>query len=299
MNDLEASPTVLPCANNGFLPSSTGHPAVFGGTSFGSRTFSGIVAILNQKTASRQGNINPALYALSAANVGAFHDITTGNNIVPCDPATVDCPKSGTAQYGFSAGVGYDQVTGLGSIDAAVLVNNWTSANSTTADFSMFGDVVGIASPGGSGSSTITVDARNGFAGTINFTCAAPTSAKIGCTVSGGPITLNSTTKSGTVTVSITTTARVAPSEAPLWLGGSGAVFAGVLLFGIPSKRRKLSAALTLITVALVLAAVGCGGSSSGGGGGGNGTPVGSYVVSVTGTDGTTSHTANVSVAVQ
>ncbi len=301
VNDPQASPPVLPCTNNGFLPSSTGHPAVFGGTSFGSPTFSGIVAILNQKTASRQGNINPALYALSAANVGAFHDITTGNNIVPCDPATVDCPTSGTAQYGFSAGPGYDQVTGLGTIDAAILVNNWSSANSTAADFSMFGDVVGIASPGGSGSSTITVDARNGFAGTINFTCAAPTSAKIGCTVSGGPITLNSTTKSGTVTVSITTTARVAPSEAPLWLGGSGAVFAGVLLFGIPAKRRRLTITLTLITVALILAAVGCGGSSSsgGGGGGGNGTPAGSYVVSVTGTDGTTSHTSNVSVFVQ
>jgi len=288
----------LPCSS-GFLDS-TGVPDVAGGTSFGSPTFSGIVAILNQKTGSRQGNINPALYTLSAANVGAFHDITSGNNIVPCDRATVDCPQSGTAQYGFSAGPGYDQVTGLGSIDAAMLVNHWDSANSTTADFSMFGHVVGIAAPGGSGTSTLTIDGRNGYSGTINFTCTAPTSAKIGCTVSGGPITLSNTTKSGTVTVSITTTAGVTPSSAPLWLGGSGAVFAGVLLFGIPSKRRRLSVALTLITVALILAAVGCGGSSSGGGGGGgNGTKAGTYVVSVTGTDGTTSHTANVSVTVQ
>jgi len=287
----------LPCIS-GFLDSNK-TPDVAGGTSFGSPTFSGIVAILNQKIGSRQGNINPALYALSAANAGAFHDITSGNNIVPCDPATVDCPTSGTAQYGFSAGPGYDQVTGLGSIDAAALVNNWGSGNPTAADFSMFGHVVGIASPGGSGSSTITVDARNGYSGTINFTCVAPTSAKIGCTVSGGPITLNGTTKSGTVTVSITTTAGLAPSNAPLWLGGSGAVFAGVLVFGIPSKRRKLSVALSLITVALILAAVGCGGSSSSSGGGGNGTPAGSYVVSVTGNDGTTSHTSNVSVFVQ
>jgi subtilase family serine protease len=290
----DAGSAQLPCTNNGFLDS-TGAPDVAGGTSFGSPTFSGIVAILNQKTGSRQGNINPALYTLSAANVGAFHDITSGNNIVPCDRATVDCPQSGTAQYGFSAGVGYDQVTGLGSIDAAVLVNNWGSANSTAADFTVFGHVVRIAAAGGSGSSTLTIDARNGYSGTINFTCTAPTSAKIGCTVSGGPITLNGTTKSGTVTVSITTTAGVTPSGAPLWLGGSGAVFAGVLLLGIPAKRRRLSVALTLITVALMLAALGCGGSSSGGGGGGgNRTPAGTYVVSVTGTDGTTSHTANV-----
>ena len=72
----------------------------------------------------------------------------------------------------------------------------------------MFGHVVGIAAPGGGGTSTITVDARNGYSGTINFTCMAPTSAKIGCTVSGGPLTLNNGTPSGTVTVNITTARR-------------------------------------------------------------------------------------------
>jgi subtilase family serine protease len=272
---------------------------VAGGTSFGAPTFAGIVAILNQKTGSRQGNVNPALYALSAANVGAFHDITTGNNIVPCDPATVDCPTTGTAQYGFSAGVGYDLVTGLGSIDAAVLVNNWSSGNPTTADFSMFGDTVGISAPGGSGTSTIRVDARNGYSGTINFTCTAPTSAKVGCTVTGGPLTLSNGTPKGTVTVSITTAASsVRPGSAPLWLGGGGALVAGVFLFGTPARRR-LAAVLTLITIALILSAVGCGGSSKSSGGGGTGTPAGTYVVSVTGSDGTTSHTTDVAVAVQ
>jgi hypothetical protein len=193
--------------------------------------------------------------------------------------------------------VGYDQVTGLGSIDAAVLVNKWSSGNPTTADFSMFGHVVGIASPGGGGSSTITVESRNGYSGTINFTCTAPSSAKIGCSVSGGPITLSGGTPSGTITLSITTAAGLTPSSAPLWLGGSGVMFAGVLLFGIPARRWRLT--IALITVALILAAVGCGGSSSSSAGG-NGTPVGSYVVTVTGTDSNNmSHTANVSVAVQ
>jgi subtilase family serine protease len=296
VNDPSASPPQLPCTN-GFLDS-TGVPDVAGGTSFGAPTFAGIVAILNQKTVSRQGNINPALYALSAANVGAFHDITTGNNIVPCDRATADCPQSGTAQYGFSAGVGYDQVTGLGSIDAAVLVNKWSSGRPTAADFSMFGDTVGIATAGGSGTSTITVDARNGYSGTINFTCTAPSSAKIGCTVSGGPLTLNSGTTSGSVTLSITTaSAALAPGSGPLWLGGGGVLVAGVFLLGIPVRRQRWAAALTLITIALILSAAGCGGSS--GGGRGTGTPAGTYVVTVTGSDGTTSHTTDVAVAVQ
>jgi hypothetical protein len=56
--------------------------------------------------------------------------------------------------------------------------------------------------------------------------------------------------------------------------------------------------ALTLATITLILSAVGCGGSSKSSGGG-TGTPAGSYVVSVTGSDGTTSHTTNIAVAVQ
>jgi len=71
------------------------------------------------------------------------------------------------------------------------------------------------------------------------------------------------------------------------------AQFAGRALRGTAT-----TVAFTLITIALVLSAVGCGGSSSSGGGG-NGTPAGTYTVSVTGTDGTTSHTTEVAVAVQ
>jgi hypothetical protein len=253
------------------------------------------VAILNQKTGSRQGNVNPTLYALAAANVDAFHDITTGNNIVPCGAGTLDCPSGG--EFGFSAGTGYDQVTGLGTINAANLVNNWSSGNPTAADFTMFGDTVGTTA-GSSGTSTITVDARNGYSGTIDFTCTAPTSAKIGCSVSGGPLTLGGGTTSGTVTVTITTMrGGVDRNSAPLWFAGSGALFAGVLVVGASGQRRRWVAALTLVTVAFAVALVGCGGSSSGGGG--SGTPAGVYVVSVTGSDGTISHTTDVAISVQ
>jgi subtilase family serine protease len=282
-----------PCSN-GFRDS-TDSLNIAGGTSFGAPAFAGIVAILNQKTGSRQGNVNPTLYALAAANVDAFHDITTGNNIVPCGAGTLDCPSGG--EFGFSAGTGYDQVTGLGTINAANLVNNWSSGNPTAADFTMFGDTVGTTA-GSSGTSTITVDARNGYSGTIDFTCTAPTSAKIGCSVSGGPLTLGGGTTSGTVTVTITTMrGGVDRNSAPLWFAGSGALFAGVLVVGASGQRRRWVAALTLVTVAFAVALVGCGGSSSGGGG--SGTPAGVYVVSVTGSDGTISHTTDVAISVQ
>jgi hypothetical protein len=93
---------------------------VVGGTSAAAPAFAGIVALINQKTHGRQGNINPALYALASSAPAAFHDITTGSNIVPC---VVGKPNCTTGTMGYSAGPGYDQVTGLGSVDAFNLVS--------------------------------------------------------------------------------------------------------------------------------------------------------------------------------
>ena len=93
---------------------------VVGGTSAAVPSFAGIVALINQKMHSSQGNINPALYAISSVAPGVFHDITVGSNIVPC---VVGKPNCTTGTMGFKAGPGYDQVTGLGSIDAYNLAN--------------------------------------------------------------------------------------------------------------------------------------------------------------------------------
>jgi len=99
---------------------------VAGGTSAGAPTFGAIVALINEFTGSRQGNINPTLYSLAARSPAAFHDILTGNNIVPCTSGTTGCPASG--QIGYTAGVGYDQASGLGSVDVHNLVTLWNSS---------------------------------------------------------------------------------------------------------------------------------------------------------------------------
>ena len=103
---------------------------VAGGTSFGAPTFAGIVALINQKMGSPQGFVNPTLYAMAASTPAAFHDITIGNNIVPCEVVSTDtgCPASG--EMGYSARIGYDQASGLGSIDAYNLVTAWSSSTS-------------------------------------------------------------------------------------------------------------------------------------------------------------------------
>ena len=103
---------------------------VAGGTSMAAPTFAGIVALINQqmKTPGGQGNVNPTLYSMAQTSPAAFHDIVAGDNIVPCLVETTDphCPPSG--EVGYTAGLGYDQASGLGSLDAFNLVMEWGSS---------------------------------------------------------------------------------------------------------------------------------------------------------------------------
>lgn len=90
-----------------------GHPR-FGrivGTSIGTPQWAGIAALSEQVAGHRLPQLNIRLYHLakSAAYGEGLHDITTGNN-------------SFAGVTGFSAGPGWDPVTGLGTPDVAKLV---------------------------------------------------------------------------------------------------------------------------------------------------------------------------------
>jgi hypothetical protein len=117
---------------NGFL-SSTNTLDIFGGTSFVAPSFSGLIAVVEQKlnvtpVTAGIGNVGPVLYGLANGPTYStiFHDITTGNNAVPCSQGTPNCPNGGS--IGYNAGPGYDQASGLGSIDVNVLANSWATA---------------------------------------------------------------------------------------------------------------------------------------------------------------------------
>jgi pseudomonalisin len=117
-------------------------------------SFAGIMALVVQNADAPVGNANPFLYALAAkqAAEGApvFHDVTTGNNSVP-------------GQTGFSAGPGYDRVTGLGSVDANVLVNHWSDAT-PAATFHVVPSATSMSVQAGtSGVLTFNVTARRRF----------------------------------------------------------------------------------------------------------------------------------------
>ncbi len=115
-------------AHDGYLVVQGGNLLSIAGTSASSPSFAGLLALVNQKTAARQGTANPIFYGLatkqSSGGAAVFHDVTTGNNSVP-------------GVTGFAAGVGYDLAAGLGSVDATQLVNHWNDANSQTASLTL------------------------------------------------------------------------------------------------------------------------------------------------------------------
>jgi Pro-kumamolisin, activation domain/Bacterial Ig-like domain (group 3) len=126
-----------------------------GGTSFATPIFAGMLALVQQKTASQQGNVNYVLYKLAttqyansgnaascssssaaAGNSCMFYDVTDGTIAVPCYTDTTNCkPATATDPFGilpgYDAGAGYDLASGLGSVNAYNLVEGWGSAATT------------------------------------------------------------------------------------------------------------------------------------------------------------------------
>ncbi len=184
----------LICTDGSCDDSYTGELMLVGGTSAGTPAFAAVVALIDQEMGSAgQGNINYVLYPMAASFPDAFHDITTGNNDVPCEAGSIDCPASG--EIGYSAGPGYNQVTGLGSLDVSNLVTEWKSfvpASSQGPDFQMDGIDSSLAvNTGSSGSATLTLMPLNGFDGAVNLSCAVSVSLSgATCSVSPASITL-------------------------------------------------------------------------------------------------------------
>ncbi len=130
--------------HDGYLVYTGGSLQVFGGTSIGAPVFAGMVTLVNQylvanglQAAPGLGNVNPGLYALAQSAPGAFHDITSGNNIVnPCPRGARGCTA---APIGYNATTGYDLATGLGSVDLYNLATAWATPKATAGPLTIQG----------------------------------------------------------------------------------------------------------------------------------------------------------------
>lgn len=137
-------------------PDAQGHFSFLGagGTSAASPAFAGIMALINQESG-RQGNANLVFYKIAATASSLcnssvqplsplasciFYDITNGNDSVPCQGGSMNCSsaRSGAngvlvdpahaTMPGWTTGTGYDEATGLGSVNVANLAAAWKAA---------------------------------------------------------------------------------------------------------------------------------------------------------------------------
>ncbi len=113
--------------------------SILSGTSASAQAFGGIMALVLQKIGpgARVGIANYTLYKLAAAEPPT----TPGANASLCDGSSTTLPGSTCifndttsgntnipGETGFAAGVGYDEATGLGSVNVSNLVNKWNTA---------------------------------------------------------------------------------------------------------------------------------------------------------------------------
>jgi subtilase family serine protease len=236
---------------------------VIGGTSAAAPTFAGVVALLVQQTNQPQGNVNSILYGLTANAPSAFHDITTGDNMVPCTQGTKDCPSSG--MIGFSAGTGYDLVTGLGSIDVGALAAAWSGP--TNPDFVVSAQSGSLSITRGTpATDVLTVTGLAGFSAGVNLTCSvSSTLTNTACSISPGSVN-----PGGTATLTVTASPlsarlRANPFLHPAWQMASGFLFVAGLFLprGYRRGRARFRTLLSLLAICVMLSAVSCGGGGS------------------------------------
>lgn len=102
-----------------------------GGTSTSAPLMAGVLAlVIESQGGNRLGQADPILYNLALNHAADFHDVTTGNNSVVCVAGSPNCGSNGFLP-GYNAAVGYDLASGIGSLDVAKIVSDWSSVKLT------------------------------------------------------------------------------------------------------------------------------------------------------------------------
>ena len=202
---LRNGPDVAANANNTFYVcgnQTTCTANQYGGTSFAAPMWAGYLALANQQ-ATANGNpvlgfINPAIYSIGVStNYNTdFHDITSG--------------QSGN----YRAVIGYDLVTGWGSMNGAALINALVPV--TTSSFSISvsqGSLTVIA--GKNGNATITSTVTGGFSSAVTLSA---TGLPSGVTAAFAPTSIKG---NGTSALTLSASASTVPGSYPITITGT------------------------------------------------------------------------------
>lgn len=191
--------------HDGYLVETQGALYTIGGTSASSPSFAGLMALVVQKTGQRQGNANARFYQLGAAQFGTggvkvFNDTTSGNNSVP-------------GVTGYTCAVGYDLPTGLGSVDANALVNNWTP------DFAISAAPASVSVPQrSSGTVTVTTAVMGNFSNAVSLSASG---LPAGLTATFSPVSIDAP-GAGSSTFTISANASAVSGTYPVTITGTG-----------------------------------------------------------------------------
>jgi subtilase family serine protease len=165
---MRAVPDVsLTSANHdGYLIVLNGSWYVIAGTSAASPSYAGIMSLVVEKQGGvSQGNANPTLYGLLDADTNPFHPTPSGNNSVP-------------GVTGFTAsGASYNLATGLGSIDAHLLIDAWPVSRPIVPlpDFTLTPSIKSESLVAGkSATFTVLVTGTGGYSGAVSLNAIVP-----------------------------------------------------------------------------------------------------------------------------
>jgi pseudomonalisin len=239
-NGMRAVPDVAMTAasHDGYLIYENGSWYVIGGTSAASPSFAGVMAIVNQKQGGDgQGNTNPTLYGMLDASHNPFHATPIGNNSVP-----------GLNGYAAS-GAAYNLATGLGSVDASLLVNEWpgSGTGTTPPGFTLKPSAAGQSLlQGQSTTFTVAISATGGFSGAVALSPKTPA----GVTLSCNPASVKAGA-STTATLTVASSAPVGTSNITI-TGSSGSITATttIALTVLATPTLTIAESATKVTVA-------------------------------------------------
>jgi len=211
--------TIVATCTSGFRDGSGGDLDAIGGTSCAAPTFAAIAALLNEylvtngfQATAGIGNANPNLYYIATNNPSAMNDVITGSNIVPCAKGSLNCPATSPFQFGFNAGAGYDQVTGLGSVNANTLAVAWGELlTSTTTSVSSSAGAGPIVS-GSSVTFTATVKPATATGNVSFYNNASTTALGTGAVSAGTAVFTTTSLPSGTNSITAAYAGINAPS---------------------------------------------------------------------------------------